>query len=457
MTATRRRRSCGSRPEPPDARRQRTRGRSGWARRAGVTLVGAARPRTSAPSRSTRSAGRRGRGPARSRARRHRRRRRRRRRRDRSARPTPCSARTRSSRRPRGSWPRSSAPGRRAGCRVPPDRPRGGRPRVEARRGARRRAACPASASERRSHPAEAHLELQVDLAGDDAGLDRRSPVSAPDVATRAGLHAVVVTAERRPGLGDWVEVPPGGSTLALEPPRTAPCSGADLARARTAAAALRADGVRCRAVGRLAAPGTSAGTRFASRRAGRPLRRPRRVARRRGDASRWMRPARLSRHGRSSPGSRWPAWATWALAGAGVAVAAGVTAVVASGALSGGPPRRRTLRRRRPQESVTTPRLRSPRIAGSRPQVLRLKLTQLRTEVMAQAPQLDFDAFVPARSRAQRRRAPRATGARVHVHVRPPVARRVREHEARRPRRRGERAPLQADGRTSSSATPSR
>jgi hypothetical protein len=192
------------------------------------------------------------------------------------------------------------------------------------------------------AHPAEARLTLAV--PGDDqAWLDGR-PVSAA-VATHAGPHALVVTAEGAPVWAGWIEVGPGSSTLEVDAPATTPCSIADTARADLAGAdeTLRAGRVRCtRWVAVVpGAPGTAPGTiRVASCEASRcgALVEWRDTADA-GDANRWMRQApgdAANAVGR--PARPWPTWATWAIAGAGVAVAAGIVAVVASGALQAAP-----------------------------------------------------------------------------------------------------------------------
>ena len=102
------------------------------------------------------------------------------------------------------------------------------------------------------SHPADA--EVALGLPGDDEALARRLARCrrAAVAVTRAGLHALVVTADGAPVWAGWIELAPGRSTLAVDAPATSPCSSADTAHATFAAAAaggagaLRAERVRC-------------------------------------------------------------------------------------------------------------------------------------------------------------------------------------------------------------------
>lgn len=179
------------------------------------------------------------------------------------------------------------------------------------------------------SHPAEA--QVTIDVPDDDAiRLDGASVATTGPLATHAGLHALVVYAGGAPIWAGWIEVQPGSSTLSIDAPALAPCSSADAARAQLAGGAMRAERVRCArwvAVARGPAPGSL------------------RVATCEGarcdallvwsDVQPWAGPAPVTpdkHHDR-----RWPTWATWVLAGAGVAVAAGV-AIAASGALEAAP-----------------------------------------------------------------------------------------------------------------------
>jgi hypothetical protein len=149
-------------------------------------------------------------------------------------------------------------------------------------------------------------------------------------VATLAGLHAVVVTSGGSPIWAEWIELASGPTTLDADVPGPPACSGADVARARVAAATLYAEGVRCPRWIAMA-PGTSpGGLAVASCEASQcgPLLEWH-------EAPAWSRPPPAS--ARASHANHWPAWATWVLAGAGVAVATGVV-IAASGALQAAP-----------------------------------------------------------------------------------------------------------------------
>ncbi len=183
------------------------------------------------------------------------------------------------------------------------------------------------------SHPAEATIALG--LGGDDQAWLDGQPVAAA-VVTRAGPHALAVTAGGALVWAEWIEVPPGTSNLDIDAPTTKPCSAADTSYASLAGDAVEAAEVRC-ADWALATNGPQPGTiRIAAC-----------VANRCGPLVDWRTPPPWTRAppadvrsdaANSHPhGSRWPAWATWALAGAGVAVAAGV-GIAASGALQSAP-----------------------------------------------------------------------------------------------------------------------
>jgi hypothetical protein len=185
------------------------------------------------------------------------------------------------------------------------------------------------------AHPADAELTLALpDLDG--AQLDGEEVPRTGVVMTHAGPHALVVTAGGAPVWAGWLEVQAGRSTLSIDAPGAAPCSSPDVARATMEGDALRAERVRCArwvAIARDPAPGALRITPCEESRCG-----PVVVWR---DVAPWTGPARDSgRQGErpdASRGRHWPVWATWVLAGAGVAVAAGL-AVAASGALQAAP-----------------------------------------------------------------------------------------------------------------------
>ena len=163
----------------------------------------------------------------------------------------------------------------------------------------------------------------------------RRGRGRDPRRSARAGRDG-----RRRAGLGGMDRSAGGCLDAAMSThPRTKPCSVADTAYATLAEDVVHADHVRC-ARWTLATSGAQPGA----------IRIARCEADRCGPLVDWRAPPPWTRPrppgapgagpGAASPeahGSRWPAWATWALAGAGVAVAAGV-GIVASGALGSAP-----------------------------------------------------------------------------------------------------------------------
>ncbi len=182
------------------------------------------------------------------------------------------------------------------------------------------------------SHPADAEVALALP-GGDEARLDGQPVPATGVIATHAGPHALVVTADGAPVWAGWIEARPGSSTFEIDAPSTAPCSTADAARAGLAGETLRAGRVRCARWVAAARGPTPGALRIASCEGAQcgPLL----VWR---DVPPWA---------ASTPGAspnadarrarQWPTWATWVVMGAGAAVAAGV-AVVASGALQAAP-----------------------------------------------------------------------------------------------------------------------
>jgi hypothetical protein len=181
------------------------------------------------------------------------------------------------------------------------------------------------AASGQRPRPATVAVELPP---GETFRIDGNgAPGAAP---TLEGLHALVVISNGEPVWRGWVELPAGDSTLRPAAPEPAPCSFSDTRRAVLAPAGVAAGGVRCpRWV--VATAGTRPDAiRVAACEAGRCE-----------AMADWETPGPWSRTPpaavrRAAAHSAWPAWATWALVGAGVAVAAGVgAATAASGAFS--------------------------------------------------------------------------------------------------------------------------
>jgi hypothetical protein len=189
------------------------------------------------------------------------------------------------------------------------------------------------------SQPADAQVTLALP-DGDEARLDGAHVSEAGVTATHAGPHALVVMADGAPVWAGWIDLPPGPSAVEIDAPAPTPCSSADAARASLTAgdsagvsASVRAQRVRC-ARWVAVAPGPTPGAL--------------RIATCEGarcsdllvwrDVPPWIAPAPVA--GNPEAGRLqhpWPRWATWVLAGAGVAVAAGI-AVAASGALQAAP-----------------------------------------------------------------------------------------------------------------------
>jgi hypothetical protein len=173
--------------------------------------------------------------------------------------------------------------------------------------------------------------QLEVALRDDtQAWLDGRPLLGqTPTLATRAGLHALVVTAGGAPIWAVWIELGPGRTAIDADAPRAPPCSSADAARARLAGEALDARGVRCARWVAMAPgphPGSLAIAMCEASQCGALFEWH--------EAPAWSRPAPVVANDGAGPARRWPAWATWTLAGAaavGVGVGLGL-AVAASG-----------------------------------------------------------------------------------------------------------------------------
>jgi len=162
---------------------------------------------------------------------------------------------------------------------------------------------------------------------GDRVWLDGAVIATGEPVATRAGLHAVRASWRGRTVWATWIDVPGGDSTVTLDAPGTTPCSRADTSSAQVVeGGAVDAPEVLC-PQWVAAAPGTAAGTiRVALCAAGRC-----------GPLLDWHRPAPAIFSGTPvaavDHASRWPAWATWTLVGAGAAIAVGA-GILAAGVL---------------------------------------------------------------------------------------------------------------------------
>jgi hypothetical protein len=173
------------------------------------------------------------------------------------------------------------------------------------------------------AHAAAATVTLAVSPGDAKAWLDGQAVDGAASAATRAGLHALVLTWAGAPVWASWVEVPAGATALDVPLDVAPPCSAGDVSRARVGAAGgVEAGFVRCPswvAVEAGARPGTVRVAMCEADRCGAP------VEWRAPAPWTWSPPVREDDERRS-----WPAWATWALVGGGAAVAAGVIAVAA-------------------------------------------------------------------------------------------------------------------------------
>lgn len=140
---------------------------------------------------------------------------------------------------------------------------------------------------------------------------------------TRAGPHAAVVTWAGDPVWAEWRDVRPGPSVMTLDPLRAPPCSSADVSAARVEGDRVAGDAVRCsRWVAVVPAPTPPGAVRVALCAGGGC-----------GPLVEWRLPVPWvePRPVAAAPASRWPAWATWTVVGAGAAVAAGTAALLAS------------------------------------------------------------------------------------------------------------------------------
>jgi len=206
---------------------------------------------------------------------------------------------------------------------------------------------------------------VSLSLPGDDAArLDGRplegvlqttvetrrgTTRSVVSVVTVAGPHVLVVTADGAPVWAGWLELAAGTSSIVVDAPTTVPCSLADLGHATPGGAVARAVGgvgAIAPATGNAVPSVNAVAVACPSWLAVAAGKEPGtvRVAQCEADlcgpfadwpvAPAWTRvPPTPAVEGGEAGVHRWPAWASWALAGAGVALAAGVV-VVASGAL---------------------------------------------------------------------------------------------------------------------------
>jgi hypothetical protein len=155
---------------------------------------------------------------------------------------------------------------------------------------------------------------------GEQAWLDG-VPSRGESLPTYAGLHALVVVWAGEPVWAGWVDVPPGTSEMRVDAPSSPPCSSSDMAYARMEAAAIVPEKVRCPSWVAVTAGPAPGSIRVATCKMALC-----------GPWLDWPQPPRWTgvfpAEGVKTE-ARWPPWATWGLAGAGAAIAAGITLVV--------------------------------------------------------------------------------------------------------------------------------
>ncbi|MGO9832719.1 MAG: hypothetical protein ACLP1X_00745 [Polyangiaceae bacterium] len=172
--------------------------------------------------------------------------------------------------------------------------------------------------------PAAATVGIGLTAAeGMQAWLDGKGVTAT--VETSAGPHALVVTWAGTPVWAQWIEVPAGSSSIAVDAPSPPRCSRSDVGLARIFDGEVHPGGVRC-PHWVAASPGNQPGeVRLASCAVdgcGPPLL--------------WLAPSPWTRTPPASSGpkgsdrsGRWPAWATWSAVGAGAAVVAGAVVIL--------------------------------------------------------------------------------------------------------------------------------
>jgi hypothetical protein len=176
-------------------------------------------------------------------------------------------------------------------------------------------------------HPAVATVALDVTPDDAQAWLDGRR-VPAGVVQTLAGPHTLVVTWKGAPVSAAWIEAPAGTSTARVSEVAAPACSDEDVSRARVGVGGVDASHVRCGAWVAATSATVLAGILVATCETDHC-----------GGLFGWRAPEpwTWSPPAERSPEGRWPAWATWTLAGAGAAVASAVV-IFASGVLQPAP-----------------------------------------------------------------------------------------------------------------------
>jgi hypothetical protein len=172
--------------------------------------------------------------------------------------------------------------------------------------------------------PPAATLGIGLTAAeGMQAWLDGQGVTATVD--TSAGLHALVVTWASVPIWAQWIEVPAGSSSIAVDAPSPPRCSRSDVGLARIFDGAVHPGAVRC-PHWVAASPGNQPGeVRLASC-----------VSDGCGPLLPWLAPAPWTWTPPRSSGptgrdhsGRWPAWATWSAVGAGATVVAGAAVIL--------------------------------------------------------------------------------------------------------------------------------
>jgi hypothetical protein len=182
-------------------------------------------------------------------------------------------------------------------------------------------------------HPEPSTVAVELSADDVDLWLDGEPLRSHLRIETLAGLHALVAAWRGAPVWAEWIEVPPGSSSLQVSAAGAPSCSADDVANAHLAMNAdsaspspssIDARRVRCHAWVAAVAGKRPGNVGVATCEADRC-----------GPIFEWHAPAPWTWSPTVEQGHdrRWPAWATWSLVGVGVAVAAGVV-IVAAGTL---------------------------------------------------------------------------------------------------------------------------
>jgi hypothetical protein len=169
---------------------------------------------------------------------------------------------------------------------------------------------------------------VRIDLAparGVQAWLDGK-PIAANTVDSHAGLHALVVTWAGVPVWAEWIESPPGNSSVAADAPSPSPCSQSDIAQTTIVDGAVYARNIRCAHWVAASPFGTSGEISLATCEADAcgPW-----VRWHASEPWTWAPQSPATNQSDRDRGGRWPAWATWGAVGVGAAVVTGAAVIL--------------------------------------------------------------------------------------------------------------------------------